>query len=181
MIVSNIKKHAPKDCCDKGEVTLVGVLFSSVIIAVASTVSLVLINSALDASAKLYRRASVSAAITSRMNEIREKEFNLYCTSGCFESETDSIDNNLQYDTSAIEDDCTNQSFGSSLEESLENNNPDLTNDFNVQDYDQNSNSIVIDSEITASGNTLIVTLSESESDANTSRTFVPYALGWCE
>ena len=102
------------------------------------------------------------------MNEIREKEFNLYCTSGCSKAKqtASTIIYNMTLQQSKM---IALITFGSSLEESLENNNPDLTKDFNVQDYDQNSNSIVIDSEITASGNTLIVTLSESESDANTS------------
>ena len=170
-----MKKKFQTKTVDYGA-TDISVIFAAVITGVAATLATQVINSANDGTSRLNLRSKVGLGKSARLESIREKAFNLYCSTGC----TNVADQNLSYDATSIENDCTNQTFGDSLIDSLEDNVPNLTEDFSLQDYDPGAPAITIDSQITADGNAIIVTFSESTTGSKTSTKIVPLALGWC-
>jgi len=157
--------------------SLLGTLAGSVILAIISALSITLINSSLDGASSMNRRSLVRLAMMARMEEIRTESFKLHCTAGCSDDE---VDKNLQYDESAITNACTNQTFGNSLLTNLQENSVELTENFNVQDYNPGGPSIEISASLTSNGNKLIASFSETTTNTNTSSTIVPNALGWC-
>ena len=126
----------------------------------------------------MNRRSLVRLAMMARMEEIRVEAFELHCTAGC---SNDEVDKNLQYDEAAIENACTNQSFGNSLLTDLQENSAELTNNFNVQDYNPNGPSIEINATLTSNGNKLVASFVETTTNTNTSSSIVPNAIGWCQ
>ena len=157
--------------------TILDTLAGSVITAIVSALAISLINSSLDGVSNMNRRSLVRLAMMARMEEIRTEAFKLHCTAGCSDDE---VDKNLQYDESAIVDACSNQTFGNSLLTNLQENSVELTENFNVQDYNTGGPSIEISTSLTSNGNKLVASFVETTTNTNTSSSIVPNALGWC-
>ncbi|WP_216725523.1 hypothetical protein [Synechococcus sp. KORDI-52] len=153
-------------------------MVGAVLVGISGALTLSLINNANDGMFNMNLHSKAGLAKAARMEEIREEAFKLHCTSGCSDG---SIDTNLDYDKSEIEDHCSNQTLGLALLERLQNKNPDLASDFDLQNYDPTSPSLPIFSNITANGNSLIVTLSSDAAKTPMTSTIVPNALGWCK
>ena len=172
-------KFIPKsDCQYHTGFSVLETLAASVILATISAISITLINYSHDGASSMNRRSLVRLAMMARMEEIRVEAFKLHCTSGC---SNDEVDKNLQYDEAAIENACTNQSFGNSLLTDLQENSAELTNNFNVQDYNSNGPSIEITATLTSNGNKLVASFVETTTNTNTSSSIVPNAIGWCQ
>ena len=157
---------------------LIDLVVAGAFLLVGGALTLSLISSSNNGIVRMNQHAKAQLGIAARMEEIREEAFSLYCTSGCSENE---LDNTLQYDEDAISDVCTNKTFGQKLLERLQENDPDLSADFNIQIYDAAAPSINIASTASHNQNALTVALTSNASASSATTTFVPNALGWCK
>ena len=157
------KLHA-KNCPsrkDEEGILLVDTLLGSALVVLSGIAALTLINAANDGMVKMNLASRIGLAQAAQMEKIREAAFKLHCLSG-YGCDDASATKNIKYDESKLADDCANQSFGQSLLTELEGNN--LTSDFNLQTFDSSSPSIIIELDLTASGNTLVVSMNEPAS-----------------
>ena len=161
------------------------VMIGSVILASAVSMTAQLSNSTMDGMQRMDHRARLDSAMAARIEDIREAAFNHLCLQGCVDTE---LTQQLKYDLSALRPLCESAELGSSLLAKLKDTSEgrkDLTNNFHVNDYaPDGSNSAAlpqtITSTVTASGNLVNVTLSESSTGLSVTTSIVPHAQGWC-
>ena len=157
--------------------SLVELIVSVLILGVTASIVSQLSSSANRAILQTDQRSRVDSAIAARMEAIRDISFRYLCTNGC---ENDELTQELQYDTTTLEDLCNTNTLGNSLLTALSQAEGDLTTSFNTNDYDQTSVSLPITAQLTANENELQVTFSESNTNVQITSTIVPHAHGWC-
>ena len=161
------------------------VMIGSVILASAVTMTAQLSNSTVDGMQRMDQRARLDSAMAARMEDIRDAAFRHLCIQGCGDAE---LTQQLKYNLTALRPLCETTTLGSSLLTELKDTSEgkkDLTSNFHVNDYaPAGSNSAAlpetITSIVTASGNQVNVTLSESSTGLNVTTSVVPHAQGWC-
>lgn len=157
------------------------VMIASVILASAATMTAQLSNSTVDGMQRMNIRSKLDSAMAARMEEIREQAFQLHCQSGC---EPTQLTKQLQYNISTINPLCETNTLGTALIDAL--SETGLNQDFNLRDYDEanttsnTSPSMPIKSTLTASGNQVIATFTESSTNLSITSIVVPHAQGWC-
>lgn len=157
--------------------SLVELIVSVLILGVTASIVSQLSSSANRAILQTDQRSRVDSAIAARMEAIREISFRHLCTNGC---ENDELTQELQYDTTTLEDLCNNSTLGNSFLTALSQAEGDLTTNFNTNDYDQTSASLPITAQFTVNENELQITFSESNTNVQVTTTIVPQAHGWC-
>lgn len=157
--------------------TIIELLVAILSLGIAGAMAIQLSNSTNRAMLQMDQRSRVDSAIAARMEAIRDISFRHLCTNGC---ENDELTQELQYDTTTLEDLCNNNTLGNSLLTALSQAEGDLTTNFNTNDYDQTSASLPITAQFTANDNELQITFSESNTNVQITSTVVPHAHGWC-
>ena len=152
------------------------VMISSVILASAVTMSVQLSNSTVNGMQRMDQRARLDSAIAARMEDIRDAAFRHLCIQGCEDSE---LTQQLKYNLTTLRPLCETTKLGESLETALTTSNLG-TGTFDLTDYDPTAESTPISSTVTASGNQVNVTLSESSTGLKVTTSVVPHAQGWC-
>ncbi len=160
-------------------------MIGSVILASAVTMTAELSNSTVNGMQRMDQRARLDSAMAARVEDIRDAAFRHLCIQGC---DDDELTQQLKYNLTTLRPLCETTELGSSLLTKLKETSggkKDLTSNFSVSDYEpEGSNSAAliaeITSTITASGNQINVTLSESNTGASITTSVVPHAQGWC-
>jgi type II secretory pathway pseudopilin PulG len=152
------------------------VMIGSVILASTVTMTAQLSNSTLDGMQRMDQRARLDSAMAARMEDIRDAAFRHLCIQGC---ENDELTQQLKYNLTTLRPLCETTELGNSLETALTASNLG-TGIFNLTDYDPTAESTPISSTVTASGNQVNVTLSESNTGLSVTTSVVPHAQGWC-
>ena len=168
-----------------GGYSLPEVMIGSVILASAVSMTAQLSNSTVNGMQRMDRRARLDSAIAARMEDIRDAAFRHLCIQGCND---DQLTQQLKYNLTALRPLCETTKLGSSLLIELKDTSggkKDLTSNFTVNDYapDGSTSPVLaasITSTITASGNQVNVTLSESSTGLSVTTSVVPHAQGWC-
>lgn len=151
------------------------VLVGSIILTSAITMAVQLSNSSLDGMQRMNQRSKIDSAIAARMEEIRDVGFRHLCTQGCADAE---LTLQLKYDLDILRPLCINASLGQSLLTDLQ--TKELDKNFDLVDYDDTATTKPITTDLQASGNTVLVTLSETTTPVSVTTTIVPHAQGWC-
>lgn len=152
------------------------VMIGSVILASAVTMSVQLSNSTFDGMQRMDQRARLDSAMAARMEDIRDAAFRHLCIQGCDDAE---LTQQLKYNLTTLRPLCETTGLGESLKTALTASNLG-TGSFNLTDYDPRAESTQISSTVTASGNQVNVSLSESSTGLNVTTSVVPHAQGWC-
>ena len=158
-----------------GGYSLPEVMIGSVILASAVTMTAELSNSTVNGMQRMDQRAKLDSAIAARMEEIRETAFRLHCTQGCINEQ---LTKQLKYNLTTLKPLCETTELGQSLLTQLTADN--LASDFNLTQYNPTAQSTPITTTLTASGNQVNVTLSESSTGLSVTTSVVPHAQGWC-
>ena len=156
--------------------SLIEVMIGSVILASAVTMTAELSNSTVNGMQRMDQRARLDSAMAARVEDIRDAAFRHLCIQGC---DDDELTQQLKYDLTSLKDLCDETELGTSLKTALTTANLG-TGTFNLTDYDSKGESIPITSTVTASGNQVNVTLSESSTGLSVTSSIVPHAQGWC-
>ena len=172
----NKKPHASPTTLANGGYSLPEVMIGSVILASAVSMTAQLSNSTLDGMQRMDQRARLDSAMAARMEDIRDAAFRHLCIQGCDDSE---LTQQLKYNLTTLRPLCETTKLGESLKTALTTSNLG-TGTFNLTDYDPTAESTPISSTVTASGNQVNVTLSESSTGLNVTTSVVPHAQGWC-
>lgn len=152
------------------------VMIGSVILASAVTMTAQLSNSTMNGMQRMDQRSRLDSAIAARMEDIRDSAFRHLCIQGCDDNE---LTQQLKYNLTTLRPLCATTELGNSLETALTASNLG-TGIFNLTDYDPTAESTPISSTVTASGNQVNVTISESSTGLNVTTSVVPHAQGWC-
>ena len=172
----NKKPHASPTALANGGYSLPEVMIGSVILASAVSMTAQLSNSTLDGMQRMDQRAKLDSAMAARMEDIRNAAFRHLCIQGCDDSE---LTQQLKYNLTTVRPLCETTKLGESLKTALTTSNLG-TGTFNLTDYDPTAESTPISSTVTASGNQVNVTLSESSTGLKVTTSVVPHAQGWC-
>ena len=174
--LQNNRPHTSHKTLANGGYSLPEVMIGSVILASAVSMTAQLSNSTLDGMQRMDQRARLDSAMAARMEDIRDAAFRHLCIQGCDDSE---LTQQLKYNLTTLRPLCETTKLGESLETALTTSNLG-TGTFNLTDYDPTAESTTISSTVTASGNQVNVTLSESSTGLNVTTSVVPHAQGWC-
>ena len=172
----NQRPHTSQKTWANGGYSLPEVMIGSVILASAVSMTAQLSNSTLDGMQRMDQRARLDSAMAARMEDIRDAAFRHLCIQGCDDSE---LTQQLKYNLTTLRPLCETTKLGESLKTALTTSNLG-TGTFNLTDYDPTAESTTISSSVTASGNQVNVTLSESSTGLNVTTSVVPHAQGWC-
>lgn len=159
-----------------GGYSLPEVMIGSVILASAVTMTAQLSNSTMDGMQRMDQRARLDSAMAARMEDIRDAAFRHLCIQGCDDAE---LTQQLKFNLTTLRPLCETTGLGESLKTALTASNLG-TGSFNLTDYDPTAESTPITSTVTASGNQVNVSLSESSTGLNVTTSVVPHAQGWC-
>ena len=174
--VRNKNPHtSPKTFAHRG-FSLPEVMIGSVILASAVSMTAQLSNSTMDGMQRMDQRTKLDSAMAARIADIRDAAFRHLCIQGCDDAE---LTQQLKYDLSTLRPLCETTELGESLKTALSTSNLG-TGTFNLTDYDPTAESTPISSTVTASGNLVNVTLSESNTGLSITTSIVPHAQGWC-
>ena len=168
--------HASPTTLVNGGYSLPEVMIGSLILASAVTMTAQLSNSTVNGMQRMDQRARLDSAMAARMEDIRDSAFRHLCIQGCDDTE---LTQQLKYNLTALRPLCETTGLGESLVTSLTTSNLG-TGTFNLTDYDPTAQSTPITSTVTAAGNQVNVTLSESSTGLSVTTSIVPHAQGWC-
>lgn len=167
------------------ELILSSVIFATLVITCAN-----LWNSTTRGMNRSSLRNKVDSAIALRMEEIRHCAlfYKLDNSSKVDDTESDcrlmEIDRAETLSYSPGDTECENGEIGDGFEDYLEDNDPDLLDDFDLNDYDSNAESVAIefDPEPDDEENRLIITLTSSPAGipVTVQTSVTPAAHGWC-
>ena len=168
-----------------GGYSLPEVMIASVILASAVSMTAQLSNSTVDGMQRMDQRARLDSAMAARIEAIRDAAFRHLCIQGCNDTE---LTQQLKYNLTTLRPLCETAGLGSSLLTQLQDTSggkEDLTSNFSISDYEadgSNTNTLspTITSTVTASGNQVNVTLSESSTGQSVTTSVVAHAQGWC-
>lgn len=158
---------------------LLGSSLLSTVLAITSQLS----NTSIDATNNRLHTSKINSAIASRIEKVREVGFYHLCKKSTHEEKLNECHSNHfnhpKYNLIELRSHCKSNTLGHSLLQELKNHEAKLVEDFNLTDYDESSQSVLISTNVKVSGNQLELSFN-SKYNTPFSTTIIPKAATWC-